>query len=70
MSEIFTGMIIGYEHINNKITKVYLDTLSDKKTKSFTSNIPFKNFKIGDYIVVHINSCKKEINVKLLTELI
>lgn len=70
MSEIFTGMIIGYEQITNRLTKIYLDTLSNKKTKSFTYNIPFEKFKIGDYIVVHINPHKKEVNVKLLTELI
>lgn len=70
MSETFTGMIIGYEPITNHLTKIYLDTLSNNKTRAFISNIPIGKLKIGDYIVVYINDCKKETNVKLLNKLI
>lgn len=70
MSEIFTGMIIDYEPITNQLTKIHLDTLFNNKTKSFISITPFEKFKIGDYIVVHLNNYKKEANIKLLTKLI
>lgn len=70
MSETFTGMIIGYESITKQLTKIYLDTLSNHKTRTFTSNVSTEKLKIGDYVVVYINDYKKEVNVKLLTKLI
>lgn len=70
MLKTFTGMIIGYEPITKQLTKIYLDTLTNNKTRTFTFKIPLEKFKIGDYVVVHIDDYKKEVNVKLLNKLI